>query len=149
NAESDDRRLEPKNDMILRFGARFLVPVVELFGIYIILNGHLSAGGGFSGGAVMGAGLVLYLNAYGFKKTERFFTMRTFSIVSVSALLFYSISKTYSFITGANDIESFISNGTPGNIISSGLILPLNICVGMVVACTIYAFYAIFRKGNL
>lgn len=148
-AESDDRRLEPKNDMILRFGARFLVPVIELFGIYIILNGHLSAGGGFSGGAVMGAGLVLYLNAYGFKKTERFFTMRTFSIVSVSALLFYSISKTYSFITGANDIESFISNGTPGNIISSGLILPLNICVGMVVACTIYAFYAIFRKGNL
>ena len=148
-AESDDRRFEPKNDMILKFGARFLVPVIMLFGVYIILNGHLSAGGGFSGGAVIGAGLVLYLNAYGFKKTERFFTMKTFSVVSVSALLFYSLSKTYSFFTGANEIESIIPKGIPGNILSSGLILPLNIAVGMVVACTIYAFYCFFRKGGM
>mgnify|MGYP006976618559 CR=1 FL=1 len=38
--------------------------------------------------------------------------------------------------------------GTPGDILSSGLILPLNICVGLVVACTMYAFYAMFRKGG-
>ena len=30
----------------------------------------------------------------------------------------------------------------------SGLILPLNICVGLVVACTMYAFYTLFRKGG-
>ncbi len=148
-AEADDRRFEPKNDMILKHSARFLVPVIILFGIYVILNGHLSAGGGFSGGAIIGAGLILYLNAYGFKKTERFFTMKTFQVISVFALLFYSVSKTYSFFTGANELESFISNGTPGNILSSGLILPLNICVGMVVACTIYSFYCLFRKGGL
>ena len=33
-------------------------------------------------------------------------------------------------------------------IISSGLIFPLNICVGLVVACTMYAFYTLFRKGG-
>ena len=43
-------------------------------------------------------------------------------------------------------LESGIPLGTPGAIISSGLILPLNICVGMVVACTMYAFYTLFRK---
>ncbi len=148
-AEADDRRFEPKNDSLLRHSANFLVPVIILFGIYVILNGHLSAGGGFSGGAIIGAGLILYLNAYGFKKTERFFTMKTFKIISVFSLLFYSISKTYSFFTGANELESFISNGTPGKILSSGLILPLNVCVGMVVACTIYSFYCLFRKGGL
>ena len=36
-----------------------------------------------------------------------------------------------------------------GAILSSGLILPLNICVGLVVACTMYAFYTLFRKGGM
>ncbi|MBR6397187.1 MAG: hypothetical protein IKS09_09530, partial [Lachnospiraceae bacterium] len=61
---------------------------------------------------------------------------------------FYSLSKSYSFYTGANHLESFIPKGTPGNILSSGLILPLNIAVGMVVACTMYGFYVMFRKGG-
>ncbi len=145
----NDRAYEPKDDTILVWATRILVPLIITYGVYIILNGHLSPGGGFSGGAVIGAGIILYLNAFGFKKTEKFFTQKTFSVVSVSALLFYSISKTYAFFTGANGIHSIISKGTPGDIISSGLILPLNICVGAVVACTMYSFYAMFRKGGL
>ena len=89
-AEENDRVYEPKNDIILQKVAFFLVPMIIIFGIYVILNGHLSPGGGFSG----------------------------------------------------------IPLGTPGAILSSGLILPLNICVGLVVACTMYAFYAMFRKGG-
>ena len=45
-----------------------------MFGVYVILSGHISPGGGFSGGAIMGAGLILYLNADGFKRRVRFFT---------------------------------------------------------------------------
>lgn len=147
--EEDDRKLEPKNDKILQKAAFFLVPVIIIFGIYVILNGHISPGGGFSGGAIIGAGLILYLNAFGFEKTERFFTYKTFSAVSLCSLLFYSLAKCYSFFCGANHLESGIPLGTAGNIISSGLILPLNICVGCVVACTMYSFYAIFRKGGI
>ena len=39
--------------------------------------------------------------------------------------------------------------GTPGAILSSGFILPLNICVGLIVMCTMYAFYTLFRKGGM
>jgi hypothetical protein len=49
---------------------------------------------------------------------------------------------------GANHLPSGIPLGTPGAILSSGLILVLNICVGLVVTCTMYAFYALFRKGG-
>ena len=136
-------------DPILQVIAKLVCPAVFLFGIYVILNGHLSPGGGFSGGAIIGAGLILYTNAYGFEKTERFFTKKTYTGISVSALSFYCLAKSYSFFTGANHMENMIPNGTPGAIISSGLILPLNICVGLVVSCTIYAFYALFRKGGL
>lgn len=148
-AENDDRHFEPKNDLILQTGARALVPVILLFGIYVILNGHLGPGGGFSGGAVMGAGLILYLTAFGFARTERFFTFTTFKWVSFVSLAFYAVSKAYSFFTGANGLPSFIQTGTPGAILSAGLILPLNIAVGLVVCCTMYAFYTLFRKGDV
>ena len=147
-AELSDRRFEPKHDAILQLVATFLVPIIIIFGIYIILNGHVGPGGGFSGGAVIGAGLVLYLNAFGFKKTERFFTEKTYKWICFFSLSFYCLAKSYSFYTGANHLHSVIPKGTPGAILSSGLILPLNIAVGLVVACTIYAFYAMFRKGG-
>ncbi|MEG1426234.1 MAG: DUF4040 domain-containing protein [Oscillospiraceae bacterium] len=145
----NDRLYEPKNDLILQKIAKLLVPIIMLFGVYVILNGHLSPGGGFSGGAIIGAGLILYLNANGFQKTERFFTSKLYKTITCSALTFYCFAKSYSFFTGANHLESMITPGTPGAIISSGLILPLNICVGLVVSCTMYSFYAFFRKGNL
>ena len=148
-AEADDRMYEPKNDLILQRIASFLVPLILLFGVYIIMNGHISPGGGFSGGAVMGAGLILYLNAFGFRKTERFFTFKTFKVVSLCALSFYAVSKAYSFFTGANHLSSFISPGTPGRLFSAGLIPYLNIAVGLVVCCTMYAFYTLFRKGDM
>lgn len=148
-AEANDRIFEPKNDIILQKCACILVPLILVFGIYIVLNGHLSPGGGFSGGAVLGSGLILYLNAFGFGKTERFFTEKVYRRMTLSALTFYCLAKSYSFFTGANHLESGIPLGTPGAILSSGLILPLNICVGLVVACTMYAFYALFRKGGM
>lgn len=146
--DENDRIYEPKNDAILQGVAKVLVPVIGVFGIYVILNGHLSPGGGFSGGAIMGAGLILYLNAFGFRKTERFFTPKVFKCVTVASLTFYCFAKSYSFFTGANHLESHIPKGTPGAILSSGLILPLNICVGLIVTCTMYGFYCMFRKGD-
>lgn len=146
--EVSDRIYEPKNDLILQTAARVLVPPIIIFGIYVILGGHLGPGGGFSGGAIIGAGLILYLNAFGFQKTERFFTEKTYKVLSVCALGCYCLAKSYSFYTGANHIESVIPLGTPGAILSSGLILILNICVGVVVAGTMYTFYVMFRKGG-
>ncbi len=148
-AESNDRLFEPKDDVILQKCACILVPLILVFGIYIVLNGHLSPGGGFSGGTVLGSGLIFYLNAFGFRKTERFFTEKVYRRITLCALTFYCLAKSYSFFTGANHLKSGIPLGTPGAIISSGLILPLNICVGLVVACTMYAFYALFRKGGM
>ena len=51
--EGYDRLYEPKNDTILQNFTYVLFPVIVLYGIYVILNGHISAGGGFSGGAII------------------------------------------------------------------------------------------------
>ena len=143
-----EQHYEPKDDSILQKVTFLLFPIIVIFGIYVILNGHISPGGGFSGGAIVGAGLILYANAFGFEKLNRFFTEKTYKWISFASLAFYCLAKSYSFFTGANHLESGIPLGQPGAILSSGLILPLNICVGLVVACTMYAFYTLFRKGG-
>ncbi|MGN1343686.1 MAG: hydrogen gas-evolving membrane-bound hydrogenase subunit E [Traorella sp.] len=143
-----ENQYETKKDIILQYTAKVLVPPIVIFGIYIILAGHLGPGGGFSGGAIIGAALILYVNAFGSKDIRRFFNQKTYQISSVTALACYSLSKCYSFYTGANHLESIIPLGTPGALISSGLILVLNICVGIVVAGTMYTFYVMFRRGG-
>lgn len=145
----NDRLFEPKNDSILQKVAFFLVPIIFIFGIYVILNGHLSPGGGFSGGAIMGAGMILYACAFGFDKMQKFFNEETYTVVKVTALITYCVVISYYLYMGANDFENHIPLGTPGMILSSGIILWLNIFVGTEVACTMYAFYALFRRGGL
>lgn len=145
----DDFGMEPLTDPILQIIAKIICPVVFLFGIYVILNGHLSPGGGFSGGAIVGAGMILHAAAFGFPKTQRFFNEEIYVVVKVTALLLYGLIAIYFFFTGANGIEHIFPMGVPGAILSGGIILPINICVGTEVACTIYAFYALFRRGGL
>lgn len=149
NKESNDRGFEPKNNLILRVVASLVVPLVFLFGIYIILNGHLSPGGGFSGGAMIGAGMILHVSAFGFDKTGKFFNETVYKCVKVTALICYGCIVTYYFLTGANGFESLIPLGEPGKILSGGITLPINVFVGSEVACTMYAFYALFRRGGL
>lgn len=145
----NDRVYEPKNDQILQKVAFILVPVIFIFGIYVILNGHLSPGGGFSGGALIGAGMILYVSAFGFEKMQRFFNEETYKVVKVAALCTYCAVITYYIYMGANDLDNHIPLGTPGMIFSAGIILWLNIFVGIEVACTMYAFYALFRRNGL
>lgn len=145
----EDRLFDLKDDVILREIVRILFLIDLLFGIYIILNGHISPGGGFSGGSIIGAGLILYSLAFGFEATERFMNFKVFKSIVVTALLFYSLAKGYSFYMGAHHLDNGIPLGTLGNILSAGLILPLNIAVGCVVACTMYSIYSIFSRGRI
>ena len=135
-------------EAIMRNVAAVLVPCIFVFGIYVLLNGQNGPGGGFSGGAVMGAAMIIFSAAFGFDKADRAFTKRLGAWVTFAALSFYSAAKGYVFFTGANHLENHIPKGTPGAILSGGLILPLDIAVGMVVAFTMYGFYNLFMRGK-
>lgn len=140
-----DLQHDDRQPIILRLIVNMVVPFIMVFGLYIVFNGHLSPGGGFSGGAILGAGLALYASAFGAEKVRRFFTFKTFGILTSVALGFYAIVKGLVFFTKGLPIPL----GTPGSIFSSGLILPLNICVGIIVACTIYGLYSLFSEGEV
>lgn len=48
---------------LLTTGSRILVPLVLLLGVYVFVNGHLTPGGGFQGGAILASGVLLMLLA--------------------------------------------------------------------------------------
>lgn len=144
-----DRLYDFSRDEVIANTARILMPMIVLFGIYVVFNGHISPGGGFSGGAIIGAGLILCSVAFGSERTEKLVSMKTLRTLAPAALCFYSLSKCYSFFCGANGLESGIRPGTPGRIFSAGLILPLDITVGIVVSLTVYAIYSLFRRGRI
>jgi len=136
-------------DPILRRVGLILSPCILLFGVYVLLGGHLGPGGGFSGGAILGTGLVILASSLGDSVVDRVLTDRRFRIAAFLALSFYSFAKGYVFFTGANGLENHIPKGIPGAILSAGLILPLDIAVGLVVACTMFGFYSLFRRGSI
>ena len=138
-----------RDDVILRGVASLSIPVILMMGCVVVINGHLSPGGGFSGGAILSTALILCANAFGFERVHGFFNERTFIVSSSTALMIYAVSKGYSFFTGANQLHSIIPRGTIGDILSAGLILPLNICVGLIVAGTLYGFYALFTEEEI
>lgn len=136
-------------DPIIRTVCKFVIPIILVFGVYILLNGHLSPGGGFSGGAIMASALIIYGLVWGGERASKAIPAKVLKIIVLCALGFYACSKTYSFFTGANHLHSIISPGVPGRILSAGLILPLNVAVGFVVCCTMYSFYMYFQRGEL
>lgn len=61
---SQPRPVRPGADIILQSAARLLVPVMQLFALYVVAHGHHSPGGGFQGGVILGASLILLAISY-------------------------------------------------------------------------------------
>lgn len=136
----------PSDNRIFTQVGRVLLPFLLLYGVYVVLNGHLSPGGGFSGGTVLGCALILGALVLGEERMHRLLPPERITRMSVLCLLLYGLMKGYSFFTGANHVGWEVPKGIPGAILSSGFILPLNICVGIIVAGTMYTFYTLFAE---
>ncbi|MGE4284028.1 MAG: MnhB domain-containing protein [Clostridia bacterium] len=137
-------------NIILKEISKVIIPFIQIFAIYIIFHGHLSPGGGFSGGTILGASLILYHIVYGKDEAQKKISYKRLMSLMCISLLFYGVLKGYSFITGGSHIEVFtMPLGTPGRIFSAGYILPLNIAVGIVVSMTMYLLFTLFYEGEI
>jgi len=47
------------HDLIIQTMCRLLIPFIQLFALYVIAHGHHSPGGGFQGGVILGASIIL------------------------------------------------------------------------------------------
>jgi len=57
--------------VIVRTVVRFLVPIVVFFAAYMILHGEATPGGGFQGGAIIGASVIIFTLVFGLPESTR------------------------------------------------------------------------------
>ena len=62
--EEEDSNIENHDTSeLLVTASQILIPIMFLFGIYVFMNGHLTPGGGFQGGAIIATGVALMILA--------------------------------------------------------------------------------------
>ena len=77
-------------DVIIRTIARMLIPFIQLYALYVIMHGHYSPGGGFQGGVILGASLVLMLLAYGYHDARSRISEKIMIVFSSMGVLIYA-----------------------------------------------------------
>jgi multicomponent Na+:H+ antiporter subunit B len=56
--------------VVIRTVCRVLVPFIQLFGLYVIIHGPVSPGGGFQGGVIVGTSMILLALSYDLSTAE-------------------------------------------------------------------------------
>ena len=80
--------IKESDDIIIKALARVVVPFIQIYALYVIMHGHYSPGGGFQGGVILGASMVLLVVTYGIKKAQ--ISNKFLSIFSSVGVLIYA-----------------------------------------------------------
>ena len=136
---------------IIRTIAQKLFPFIVLFGFYLISHEHLSPGGGFQGGVVLGTAIILLALSHSIEQTEKKFKSRWLNMLEKLGILTLIFLGFLGIFLGYSFLGNFLPLGNPGQIASGGLMLLLNIAIGIKVAAGVSViFYALVRyRGEI
>jgi len=145
---------------IVRTVASQLMAFVLVFGLYVIMHGHVTPGGGFQGGAIIASGVVMLIVAFGSGQIKKFLRERRLSMVESSgALLFILVAFAgigtvffYNFLVGSRIFGGIPPTGSnPGDVWTGGVIPLMNLAVGLKVTAGLSAAVlalALFSSGE-
>jgi multicomponent Na+:H+ antiporter subunit B len=131
---------EPGMSLIVKTITRLTVGLILLFGIYVLLHGHLTPGGGFAGGVIIALSLVHIMLAFGKEKA--------FDVLSVSgakaleglgAVMFLAVAL-LGLAWGAFFLN-FIPKGTVFELFSAGTIPISNIAIACKVGAGLFSIF--------
>jgi multicomponent Na+:H+ antiporter subunit B len=126
----DNSAPKRQSSELLKTGANLLVPVMVMFGVYIFVNGHLSPGGGFQGGAVIASAvLLLFLSDINYKINHTVFGL----IESFSGVFYVLIGVMGLLLLGADHFldNRIMPTGEFGRILSAGVIPVIYTLIGL------------------
>lgn len=127
---------------IVKTVVRFVGGMIVIFGIYLVLHGHLSPGGGFAGGVILASALVLLMLAYGKDVALKELSHSRASLFeSIGALLFLILAL--AGFAGGYFFLNILPKGRPFEIFSAGIIPLCNIAVGIKVSGALFAAFVV------
>jgi multisubunit Na+/H+ antiporter MnhB subunit len=128
--------------VIVKTVSSWVKVLIFLFGIYIILFGHLTPGGGFAGGVILASSYVLLMLAFGRQFVEENLPSSVASKLDcVGAFLFALIGILGLVFTGTffvNVLYQKYLPGTPFDLVSAGTIPLSNIAIGLKVGASLF-----------
>jgi multisubunit Na+/H+ antiporter MnhB subunit len=129
--------------------------LIFLFGIYIILFGHLTPGGGFAGGVILAASYVLLMLAFGREFVEENLSLPLASKLDCVGAFLFAVIAILGLVFGGSFFVNFLYQkylpGQPLHLISAGTIPLSNIVIGLKVGASLFLavlFLSICCKGK-
>jgi len=126
--------------------------LVFLYGCYIIFHGHLTPGGGFAGGTIVAGSFILLVIANGIQYFRLKKEKEESSLAEgAGILLFLLFASSGLIMTTHVFFKNFLPTGTPGNLVSGGVIPLYNIFIGIEVAAallSIFLAFVIYKKED-
>ncbi|MCD6189835.1 MAG: Na(+)/H(+) antiporter subunit B [Thermococcus sp.] len=126
-----------KSDMglIVKTMARATIPLIGIFGAYVVSHGHLTPGGGFQGGATIAGAGVLFIIAFGVGEAKKRINKSLYSALEgLGGLVFLGVAMlglSVAFFYNTLWHNGPIFNGKPGTLLSAGYLPIMNLAVGL------------------
>jgi len=139
--DADSERRAPSE--LVTNGAQIILPLIFLFGAYVIMNGHISAGGGFQGGAVVASGVVLLILAFPCSQLHHGFLSVTESLAGV---LYVAIGILGLVFAGGFLDSRILPPGDFGTLFSAGAIPLISTLLGIKVGAELSVVIDRFRN---
>ncbi|HEX8947597.1 MAG TPA: MnhB domain-containing protein [Dissulfurispiraceae bacterium] len=146
--EAADRRSPPSSDAVRAAGTG-LFPFTLLLGIYIILHGHLTPGGGFQGGVVSASAFFFIYLSGEYSDLERFTPPATLDILEAAGASAFVLVGIAGLLFGAAFMENVFPLGEAGELFSAGALPLLNIAVGLEVSAGFLLVLSAFLRQAL
>lgn len=139
--------------VIVKKTTQLIAGIIFLYGIYIVLHGHLTPGGGFAGGIILAGSFILLILAYGSDFLNLVREESGSTIYENMAILIFLFLALSGLLVGAKVFfANWLPHGTPGELVSAGFLPLYNIFVGIEVAAsilTIFLALVIFKEEVL
>lgn len=139
-ADAEEQR--PPSE-IVSSGATVLLPVIFAFGAYVIMNGHLSAGGGFQGGAIVASGSMLMLLA----RPDSSLNVAVLSVIESFAGVIYVCIGILGLVLAGGFLDGrFLPLGEFGAFFSAGAVPVISTLLGIKVGAELSVIIDRFRS---
>ena len=148
-----EHEVEAEPDLIVTNTVRLIVPVIQIFAFYVLAHGHVSPGGGFQGGVVMGASFILVALAWDLDVALARFSMERCILVAALGIVLYGGIGFLSMLLGGEclayaELEKVLP--VSREMARYHAMLGVEIGVGFTVTAIMFALYAnLSSEGRL
>ena len=120
-----------RHNIIVKCGADMMMPFALVFGIYVILFGTVSPGGGFQGGVIVSAACLLLYLGYGYRTACECVNMEVLRVSEAFGAVIYTLLGACGVVLGLRFCQNvFFDSGAVGEMTSAGTITYMSYAVG-------------------